>query len=443
MVFTGSCKKWIDQDINVDPNNPSDVTLAVLLPSAEAGAGYATGGDLKYGASIWMQQMAGGANQPLAYDRYVFTQSDVDNVWKWNMYAGAMMDCHDMIIKAEAQKCPYYGGMAKVLMAYLLGCTTDLWGSVPYSEAFQGVDNLTPAYDSQETIYATLNTLLDGAIADFAKTEADNLVLPGGEDLIYGGDISTWNMAAHALKARYALHLSKRNGAAAYTAALAELADAFTSNAEDFEFTFGSSSNENNPLFQFNDQRTYDIVTGANLVDSLVARADPRLPLLIDGTDGYVGTHPGQADGWSLIGPYYASPNSPVPFISYVECKFIEAEALLPTDANAAATAFNDAVKASLAKFGVSDPAWEAIWAAETGATITLEKIIQQKYYALCFQLEVYNDWRRTGFPVLQPAPNGVLSEIPRRYPYPTSEKLYNGDNMPDVSLTTHVWWDN
>jgi hypothetical protein len=442
MIVAGSCKKWIDPDMNVDPNKPSKASLNVLLPSAEAGAGYALGGDGKFAASIWMQQMAGGANQPLAYDRYVYTQGDVDNIWKYGLYAGPMMDCYTMIKMADEQGCPYYRGMAKVLMVNLLGTVTDLWGDAPYSAAFQGADNLQPAYDSQQTLYATMNSMLDAAIADFATAEADNALIPGGDDFIYSGDVTLWTKAAYALKARYALHLSKKDASTAYANALTALTNAFAANSEDFEFYFGDATNENNPLFQFNDQRGGDIVTGAALVDSLVARNDPRLPLLIDGSGGYSGSHAGEADGTSLIGPYYASPNSPVPFISYVECKFIEAEALLPTDPAAAATAYNDAVKASLAKFGVSDAAWEAIWANETGATITLEKIIQQKYYALAFQIEVYNDYRRTGFPVLTPAAQGVFPQIPRRYPYPSSEVNYNTVNVPSVTLLTKVWWD-
>lgn len=441
VLFTSSCKKWVDQDLNVDPNRPTDVTVTALLPVAQAGMGYTAGGDVKYAASIWMQQMAGGANQPLAYDRYVFTQSDVDNVWTYGLYSGPMMDCYQIIEKANAEGSPYYSGIAKVMMAYQLGCVTDLWGSAPYSEAFQGNANLKPGYDSQQEIYPFLINLLDAAIADFSLGADENFRLPGGDDLIYGGDVTLWTRATYALKARYALHLSKRNPNA-YAEALVALANAFSSNDQDFEFTFGSAYSENSPLFQFNDQRTFDIVTGANLVDSLVARNDPRLPLLVDSTDGYIGSHAGEGDGWALIGPYYASPNSPVPFISYVECKFIEAEALLPTDAISAATAFNDAVKASLAKFGVSDSLFEATWAAETGATLTLQKIIEQKYYALCYQLEVYNDWRRTGFPVLQKSNISAISEIPRRYPYPTSERLYNSENVPNVTLTTRVWWD-
>jgi len=446
MIVTGSCKKWIDPDINTDPNKPTDVTLGTLLPSAQTGMGYAFGGDLKFACSMWMQQMAGGANQPLAYDRYVFTQSDVDNVWKWGLYAGPMMDCKTMITKAQVQECPWYGGIAKVMMAQMIGGVTDLWGSAPYSQAFQGEADLTPAYDTQQELYATINTLLTEAIADLDQPEGANKFLPGGEDLIYAGDVSMWRKAAFALRARYALHLSKINGAAAYTTALTALTEAFTANSDDLELYYGTATNENNPLFQFNDQRPYDIVVGYYLVSEMQATlptADPRLPLLVDPTDGIVGSHAGEGEAASLIGPYYASQNSPVPFISFAECKFIEAECLLEgSDALGAANAYNDGVKASLAKMGVSDAAWEAVNANETAATITKEKIMKQKYFALCYQLEVFNDWRRTGYPVLTPAVAGVISSIPRHYPYPTSERLYNGENTPDVSLTSRVWWD-
>lgn len=444
MFVFGACKKWLDPEYNKDPNKPSDVSINLLLPGTQVGLGYAVGGDLKYAASMWMQQLAGGANQPLAYDQYNFTQSDVDNAWKWGMYSGPMVDLNVIIQKADAQGCPWYRGMARVLMAYSIGCVTDLWNDVPYSEAFQGDANLTPKYDTQEQIYASINTLLDGAIADFAQPASANVLFPGGDDFIYGGDVDRWIRAAWTLKARYALHLSKRQGAAAYNNVLTYIANGLTSSSEDFEVYFGNPSNENNPMYQFMfTDRPGDIVVGAFLVDTMIATSDPRLPMLVDTTGGAVGSHAGEGEAASAPGPFWASPNSAVPFISFVELKFMEAEARLQTsDPAGAATAFNDAVKASLAKMGVSDPAWEAIYANETAGTITLEKIIMQKYIALCYQLEVYNDYRRTGFPNLTPAVKGVVGQIPRRYPYPTSERLYNGSNMPSVTILDKVWWD-
>ncbi len=35
-AMISSCDKWIGADLNVNPDNPADVTLALLLPSAQA-----------------------------------------------------------------------------------------------------------------------------------------------------------------------------------------------------------------------------------------------------------------------------------------------------------------------------------------------------------------------------------------------------------------------
>ncbi|MEQ1799376.1 MAG: SusD/RagB family nutrient-binding outer membrane lipoprotein, partial [Lacibacter sp.] len=63
---------------------------------------------------------------------------------------------------------------------------------------------------------------------------------------------------------------------------------------------------------------------------------------------------------------------------------------------------------------------------------------------------EVWNDWRRTGFPVLTPAADAVDSRgIPLRLGYPTNEAALNGDNYK-VAVTNlggtddnyaKMWW--
>ena len=444
MVVISSCKKWMDPAYNQDPSKPTNVSLALLLPGSQTGLGYAVGGDLKYASSMWMQQLAGGANQPLAYDRYTFTQSDVDNVWKYAMYAAVMVDMKTMMDKAKSEGSPWYGGIAKIEMAYSIGCITDLFNDAPYSEAFQGDDNLTPKFDTQEQIYDAIFALLTSAITDLQQPSTANLHFPGGEDFVYGGDPDLWIKAAYSLEARYYLHKSKIDGATAYTNALIALANGFTSNSDDFQVMCGNPSNENNPMYQFmvND-RPGDIVIGYYLDSTLQVTGDPRFDQLIDSSGGGTGSHAGTADGYEMAGPFYASANSPVPFMSYSELKFIEAEAKFQTsDLPGAAIAYNDAVLASLDKLGVTDPTFVTNYASETGGTITLAKIINQKYIALCYQLEVFNDWRRTGYPVLHPAANTVYSTIPRRYPYPTSEVLYNSSNVPTATIQSRVWWD-
>lgn len=445
VVMVTSCEKWIDPSINDDPNKPLDVSLNLILPSVEAGIGYAMGGDVSRAPLMWMQQYAGLGNQPIAFDRYNFTQTDTDNMWKWALYAGVMKDLNTMMDKAETDGAPYYGGIAKVLMVYCLGTVTDLWGDVPYSDAFKGNDNLKPVYDTQEQIYSTIAALTEGAISDLSA-ETSNFV-PGGDDLIYGGDLSLWLKAAYAMKARYALHLCERN-ADAYQNALDALANGLTSNDEDLEMYFGTPANEENPLYQFLIQRPGDITMSANFVTMLINDTDPRLPLFADTTGGNIGAHPGLGDGDCPPAGYYCNNDSPVPFISYVEQLFIKAECEYKTGTGDPKQTVKDAVAHSLAKFGLDEAGWLNEFNSKidglSGEALFTE-IMRQKYIALFNQVEVYNDWRRTGYPVLEPAAYAATTDgqLPRRCPYPTSERIYNGDNMPaGLTLSSRVWWD-
>lgn len=439
-----SCEKWIDPDINVDPNNPSEVSVDLLLPTAQVEIAFQLGGDLMRPNCMWTQQLSGVARQSLTYERFVYREADVNNVWYYALYPSALMNCKIIIDKANEEGSPHYAGIAKVLTAYTLGVMTDLWGDLPYSEAFQGAENLTPGFDTQEQIYATINNLLDDAINN-DLIAGSSTMSPGDDDLMYGGDLGMWIKAAWTIKARYAIHLSKKNGNSAYTNALQYLANGFADNAEDLEFVFGSNNLEENPTYQFDRDRG-DIRCGAKLIDMMNANNDPRLPLYAapDDNGAFVGAAPGSGNGGaSWIGPGFASANSPVPFISYAELLYIKAEALLQTGDNPGAiTAYNNALQASLEKNGVFDQTW---FDANkfTGATIDLATIIWGKYVSLFLQPEVYVDLRRTDLIETLTIPNAAtLSQFPRRWPYASSEKTYNAANVPSVSLTTKLWWD-
>src|SRR6185503_5658721 len=92
-------------------------------------------------------------------------------------------------------------------------------------------------------------------------------------------------------------------------------------------------------------------------------------------------------------------------------------------------TAHNAGVMASLNKLGVAgaNPAFELAEANETPISITLEKIMVQKYIAQFTNVECFTDWRRTGFPNIQPVPVNITGDvIPRRLPNPQSERIYN-----------------
>ena len=72
-----------------------------------------------------------------------------------------------------------------------------------------------------------------------------------------------------------------------------------------------------------------------------------------------------------------------------------------------------------------------------------LERIIGEKYVALYgVALEPYNDWRRTGYPLIEKVPNGVLASIPTIFLYSSHELSGNPKGKQKASLLETVFWD-
>ena len=441
-----SCDTWIDTDINTDPDAPADVPMNLLLPAIEQSVGYNLGGnDYVRTTNIWMQQFDGVTRQSYTEARYQLLPADVNNIWN-SVYTNIFMNTKILIDKAEnteGKESPYNAGVGKVLMATALGVSTDLFGDMPYSEALMGNENvLTPKFDSQETLYTTIQGMLDGAIADLGKPSSDNKVAIGG-DVIYGGNVAKWKKAANSIKARHLLQLSGVNGNAAYTAALAAAANGFASNDDDMMVPWESANH--NPIYQFMEQRT-DVRMGATLIDMMIETDDPRLPFYADedGNGEYSGSVIGSQDETaSHPGSYLAGDVAPTTIMSYAELKFIEAEAYLQTGKSAeAVAAFEEGVKASVEK--VTGDAMDQDWYDTNigSQSFNLELIMKQKYIATTGTNQAYADYRRTGLPVIAPHPGGVLPAMPTRYPYPQDEISYNGDNVPSVNISDKLWWD-
>jgi hypothetical protein len=448
-ITTTSCDKYFE-DYIASPNSPGEVTPGLLMASVQVSTFASFGGQLARQGGIMIQHVAGTSvgSQTVEIANYNITEATNENEWN-ALYTGAIMNANIIINDFGAEN-PYYAGISKVLIAMNVGLATDLWGDVPLSEASQGqIGNLNPKYDSQENVLAQIQDLLTEAIIDLGKDVSANKVLPADDDFIHGGDVTAWIKTANALKARYANRLSQRDASGSATAALAALAGAYSSEADDANMIFGEGGTSLNQWYAYEQSRGSYIRVSSTFVDALNGKSDPRLPVFcgMDDQGGYSGTPPDDVDvtTTSYVGAYYASPASSIPLVSYVEMKFIEAEAKLRSgDAGGAATAFNDAVKASINQVTeAADATYEAANASETAGTITLEKIMYEKWVALFIQCEAYADWRRTGFPALTPNVNANTSTIPVRLIYPQNERLYN-TNFPGIkALTEPVWWDN
>lgn len=427
-LFIISCDKWIDPAINENPDEISDVPYNLLLPAIEVDLSYNIGGFLiSTVPAMWMQYLYGQERQAATIGKnYLITETDVEGSWEI-FYTESLMDMSIYIEKTgDANR--QARGVGKVLMALGLGHITDLWGDIPYSEAFKGNNDLNPAYDSQESIYNTIKILLTEAIEDLSTPDSENEITLGtwSNDLIYDGAPEKWIAAAHSLRARYAIHLSKK-GTVDYSAVLSDCSAGISGNENDLQMPFGDNESNANPRYQYDVQRG-DV--SPSLSFDAFASGDPRLEVFADGPGNF--------------GSFYGMMNSPVPLMTYVETKFIEAEAYLrrePPSRALANNAYDAAVTASLEKFGIDDPSWLTDNTSGALGDISLQNIIEAKYIALFLQLEAYNDYRRTGWPVLNPTAGNA---IPSRFPYCANERLYNTENVPaGLSLNSPVWWAN
>jgi len=458
-LLGNGCKKYLD--VNKDPNNPADVQESLILTPVETAISTVlAGGCLTIGNyqtvgvvnAYWTQQLALNQLAPQP-DVYRLRPDDIDQFFL-SMYSTMLQNLKILNSKAEQRGNHVYGAIAKILTAYTLGAATDMWGDIPYSQAFDG--KLKVPYDKQEDVYKTLQSLLDSAITE--STLTPGLTTPGSDDLLYGGKIASWVKFAYTLKARYYMHLTKAPGYNAVTQAnlaLAALQKGFTKQSEEATFAaYSDNSGSEGPWYENIDPSAGPNVLASTLVDSLKKRNDPRLPILATvNTDSiYKGRLLGDtvatdAGVYSVINEFYAGPDAPQPLLTWSEALFLKAEAtLIVSGAATAEPIYLNGIKSHMTKLGLdlTDPDVVAYLAARGSfaGAIPLQRIMEEKSIANFLSIENFNDWRRTGYPALSIVLSPYVPSIPRRYPYPLAEITSNPQPQQSAKITDRVWWD-
>jgi len=330
LVFsTMGCKKYLD--INTDPNSALSAPESLLLPPAIVDISTVVAGgcfSIQNSSGIaeinsyWMQQLS--LNQPLPIvENYKLTTGDADNLWN-DVYINIMQNLKILGTEAEANKNHSYGVISKVLTAYTLGVTTDMWGDVPFSQAFNG--NFHPTYDKQEDVYKSIQSMLDSAIAE-NQLDPGNSV-PGSDDFLYQGDMSKWEKFAYALKARDYMHLTKAPGYDAATQAnlaLAAVANAFTGTSDEATANiYADAAGHESPWYLNTAIGQGGVVLSATFINFELANSDPRLPIIAN--MGSLNTYLGRVNSstvvpdvsiFSTVGDYYAGIASPVAIVPY------------------------------------------------------------------------------------------------------------------------------
>ena len=427
IVLFNSCEEFLE-GTNENPNDPTLVSPSALLTPTQLTIAYEYNANFSRWSGIFVQHVEGVARQQAGFNNYTFAGSNFETDWS-NLYVDVLQNLKIMIRDSQEKGYNHYVGVGEVLEAYTILLMTDYWNEIPYTEAFQGVENLQPIYDSQASIYDQVHSLLASARQNLGSGDG-GLALSG--DNIYSGSTSSWIKASHAIDARAYLHqglLSSSN----YASALTSINSAFSSSSEDMTFKFGAAATTAAPWYQFNRDRG-DIGFNSTFGDALTMYNDPR-------GDIYDG------DGTSLFGDVVDSHeffviDQAVELVTYTELMFAKAECLIATGASQAdiKQAYLAGINSSFSSLGLN--AEYPAYIAQTNvnpATITLQEVMTQKWFALYANPESFSDWRRTGIPSLTPN-NGVA--IPTRWLYPQTETELNS-NTPTVVLTDKVDWDN
>lgn len=268
-----SCDSFLD--VNTDPNSPSQPVLDLLLPATQVSIGVQIGGsNLNRVASVIAQHATTGG-----FSRFDYSGSTFQVAWN-ALYAEALTDL-DLIIREGTTRQQWgYVGIAKLEKAYVYSVMVDLWGEIPFSEAGLGAENLNAKFDSGERIYAALFPLIDEAIADLNKTP---YLSPGTADLFYRGDRLAWIRMGNTLKLKLLnqIRLVPAEQARVRTEINALIAGGqlITTNAQNFQFQFGTSETPQNrhPVHISEYRATKDFYMDQGFMERLFNTDDPRL----------------------------------------------------------------------------------------------------------------------------------------------------------------------
>lgn len=501
LVGITSCKKGFLTDLAQNPNSPSGADPSLVLPGvlSNLAANISGGGTYqRQGAWLGYWNYSGGYSLNADVQSYKMT-TDAPQVW--DNYYGILSNAN--YIEQTAGSMPnmqYFVAIAKILKAVCFQYLVDVYNDVPYTQALKGTANLFPKYDKGSDIYDSLVSQLDDAIALIQNSP--NATNPGSSDIMYGGDMSLWLKFANTVKLRMLLRESNVSSKQSYIQSeIAKTASVgYIGFGEDALVNPGylNSSGKQNPIWA-----NYALTPSGSLVadgynylrggkaamDFYKLNHDPRLAYFY----GQIGDDPRDPNFFATpveseidTSKYAADPlgeqtlqpskgsglgpgvlkgyNAPSVIMLAAESYFVQAEAVVRGYMTGDAQAlYQDGITADFEYLNVggqqsiADQQAQAYYSqniANVGWNASpnkIQAIITQKWAALngICNVEAWNDWRRTGFPVVPVSvySGRVANHMPYRYLYPTSEfqrnidalKADGGDQID--AFTNKVFW--
>ena len=502
-ILGTSCKKDFLTSLSNNPNSPtsSAATPPLVLPgaiSSLASIVNSAGGYQVQAAWMGYWNYSGGYSFNQTVQEYVMTNSSPQ---LWDNYYGILTNLN--VIKQQANSnaaYSQYGAIADVLSAICFQNLVDLYENVPYSQALKGSNNFFPGYDKGSDIYDSLTAKLDLAIAKLSNPVAAEII-PGSDDVLFSGNLANWAYFANTVKLRLLLRQSAVSAKQAFIKSEISKTASVGYISQDATVNPGYSTAQQGPMYG-----AFGVSTGGGLngnfnfiragafaLNFYLANNDPRVSYFYcskgqDPTNGnsavygnyyldtvsinttnyyadYLGIQVTQPTKGSGIGKgLIRAANQSTVLMLYSECNFLQAEAILRgyTSGNAE-TLYQQGITASFEYLGVGanpDAAAQTYYSQTSVPNVSwpasvpdqIQAVIIQKWASLngINNVEAWNDWRRTGFPVVPLSKSPTLpsaSHIPFRYFYPTGEPTTNtvawtaaGGDKIDV-YNTKVFW--
>ncbi len=491
-----SCDKNFEE-INTNPNAVSTPTPEYIFSKAlyDGAANSGNTGKLLLGA---MQYTTSYNDVEGWGSKYVAARVDLSMAVFSSAFPNQVNEIGEVIkaVKDDATKINQHA-VARIWKVFCFSRITDIYGDIPYSQAGQGYNEsiFQPVYDAQKDIYADMLKELEEAAKSLNPS---NTVTFGAADLIYNGNTDQWKKFAYSLMLRLGMRLTKVDAAAAQNWVNKAIAGGvITSYADIAKVSYvGSGQNINkNPIAWqlLNDNYIWaDGVSNTEggkyqqvFIDSLKANNDPRLGVI---SVVYVNGVASSDESIQKGMPSNINGVKPADFVTYSEPKqttvlkvaaphlvftnaesyFLLAEAALRGwySGEAASSLYEKGIRAAMQHWDLATgttgtiPAdrinsYVAAHILNTSGTVDqqMEQIYNQ-FWAGIFPdaQEVYNNYRRTGYPALVPnnyPGNATGGKIFRRLLYPTSEQTLNRSSYNEAvsrqgadDLMTRVWWD-
>ena len=465
-LVIGSCTKDFDE-MNVNPNAATVVPATNVFLQAIMTTTYTLFGerlDVYYAGSY------AGHTAAIGLGDYEYRVDINNSMWR-SMYIGMTYFVDAMRLAEEEGNDNLYAA-ALTLKAYAAQQTTDMWGDIPYSEAFMLEDEIIyPNYDSQKDVYYKILDELKQASQMFSADGGDL----GVGDWLFHGDVDKWIKFNNSIRLRAALRISIVDETKAIEV-IDELEEEpmLAGNDDNAYFWYPGVTPDQEIWFErmgaADGNKTDQYRTNFELVSRLKANNDPRLTVYVDPNrygeyrgyrfyDGQTRDTLNNGNNVSHIGDRFGNdPEGFSPWMNCAEIYFNWAEiyerGLATGDAKAM---YEMGIKMSMEENGIGADEVNAFLdepgvAWGQGNMSNLEKIRTQKWIALFKQsVEAWSETRRTDVPLM----TGVSEDYaqlghtrpPFRMAYADEEKSLN-TNFPfevveeDIFYGTQVWWD-